>query len=66
MEKNHPFHLDSKEPAAAYQDFLDGEVRYASLKLTFPENAKELFTRAAAEAREKYEHYKAMDVEVEA
>ncbi|MBR2667134.1 MAG: pyruvate:ferredoxin (flavodoxin) oxidoreductase [Oscillospiraceae bacterium] len=64
LEKKHPFHLDSREPAIPYQDFLDGEVRYASLRLTFPENAKELFSQAEKEAKEKYAAFKAMDVDV--
>jgi len=53
-----PFVLDSKEPTLSYQEFLEGEVRYASLHTTFPENAKELFARAEKEAMERYESYK--------
>jgi len=55
------FTLDSKEPSMSFQDFLDGEVRYASLKKTFPENAKTLFARAEKEAKEKYEAYKKLE-----
>lgn len=53
-----PFTLDSKEPTLSYQEFLEGETRYASLHKTFPENAKELFARAEKEAKERYEAYK--------
>ena len=49
------FHLDSKEPVIPYEEFLDGEVRYASLRRTFPENAKELFEAGAKAAEERYE-----------
>ena len=49
------FHLDSKEPTIPYEEFLDGEVRYASLKRTFPENAKKLFAEGARQAKERYE-----------
>ena len=49
------FILDSKAPTLDYEEFLDGEVRYASLKRTFPENAKELFAEGAKLARERYE-----------
>ena len=35
-----------------------GEVRYASLKRTFPDQAKELFAAAAKKAAEKYEKYR--------
>ncbi len=52
------FTLDSKEPTMSYQDFLEGEVRYASLHRTFPENAKDLFAAAAEQARKRYESYK--------
>ena len=53
------FTLDSKAPSIDYEDFLDGEVRYASLRRTFPENAKELFAEGAKLAKEKYEELKA-------
>ncbi len=56
--KDHPFTLDSKEPTMGYQEFLEGEVRYASLHQTFPENAKTLFAQAEKEAKERYESYK--------
>ncbi len=49
------FTLDSKAPTLPYEEFLDGEVRYASLKRTFPENAKALFAEGAKLARERYE-----------
>ena len=54
------FHLDSKEPSIDYEQFLDGEVRYNSLRRTFPENAKKLFAEGAALAKERYEKYKSM------
>ena len=52
------FTLDSKEPTMSYQDFLEGEVRYASLHRTFPENAKRLFAEAEKHAKARYESYK--------
>ncbi|MBR6258629.1 MAG: pyruvate:ferredoxin (flavodoxin) oxidoreductase, partial [Oscillospiraceae bacterium] len=55
------FKLDSKEPSMSFQEFLDGEVRYASLKKSFPENARTLFARAEKEAKEKYEAYKKLE-----
>ena len=54
------FQLDSKEPSLSYEEFLAGEVRYAALKRTFPENAKELFEAGAALAKEKYQKLKEM------
>ena len=55
--KDHPFTLDSKAPTMGYQEFLEGEVRYASLHKTFPENAETLFSQAAREAQARYESY---------
>ena len=52
------FTLDSKEPSMSLYDFMKGEVRYASLELSFPENAKVLFADAEEAAKEKYEYYK--------
>jgi pyruvate-ferredoxin/flavodoxin oxidoreductase len=49
-----PFVLDSKEPTGNFQDFLNTEVRYTSLKQTFPEIADELFAKAEADAKERY------------
>ncbi|MFW6120542.1 MAG: pyruvate:ferredoxin (flavodoxin) oxidoreductase [Petrotogales bacterium] len=53
-----PFVLDSKEPSAPFQEFLEGEIRYTSLQNTFPEIAKELFKKAEKEAKERYETYR--------
>ncbi len=50
------FFLDSKLPTLAYQDFLDGEVRYSALKRANPEKAEELFTRAEEQAKERMEY----------
>ena len=50
--------MDSKEPTMPLYEFMKGEVRYASLELSFPDNAKELFAEAEANAKEKYEYYK--------
>ncbi len=56
-EGKNPFTLDSKPASASYEDFIMGEVRYASLQKLFPDIAKDLFARAAEEAKEKYEYY---------
>ncbi|WP_319371047.1 pyruvate:ferredoxin (flavodoxin) oxidoreductase [uncultured Ilyobacter sp.] len=58
-EGKNPLQLDSKEPNwDKYQEFLMGEVRYATLTKSFPERAKELFARNQAEAKRKWEQYK--------
>ena len=59
-DREHPFTLDSKAPTVSYQEFLEGEVRYASLHKTFPENARALFAQAEADAKARYESYRKM------
>ena len=51
------FTLDSKAPDMDnYQDFLDGEVRYNSLKRQNPEKAARLFAKNESEAKERYDY----------
>ena len=51
------FTLDSKAPKMeGYQDFLKGEVRYASLSMKNPERAAKLFAKNEAEAKERFEY----------
>lgn len=59
-EGKNPFILDSKEPKEPFMDFLNSEVRYTSLKVTFPEIAEELFQAAEKDAKARYEQYKKM------
>jgi pyruvate-ferredoxin/flavodoxin oxidoreductase len=42
-EGKNPLILDSKEPTADYQEFLQGEIRYSQLKNVYPERAQFLF-----------------------
>ena len=56
-----PFILDSKEPDwTKFQDFLKGEVRYASLLKTFPAEAEELFAKTEQFAKARLAGYKRM------
>ena len=55
-EGKNPFSLDSKAPTEDYQEFLDGEVRYNSLKRANPERAAMLFTKAEENAKARYKH----------
>ena len=51
------FSLDSKAPSMEdYQAFLDGEVRYNSLKRQNPEKAARLFAKNEAEAKARFEY----------
>ncbi len=59
QQGKNPFQLDSKEPDwSKFQDFLNGEVRYTSLKKSFPKVADELFTSAEENAKWRYNAYK--------
>ncbi len=53
-----PFTLDSKEPTANFRDFLMGEVRFSSLKKSFPEMAEELFVKTEQDAMERVQNYR--------
>ncbi len=55
-----PFTLDSKEPTASFKEFLEGEVRYTSLRESFPDVAEELFGVAEENAKERLDSYKRM------
>jgi pyruvate-ferredoxin/flavodoxin oxidoreductase len=59
-EGKNPFQFDSKEPTGDFQEFLMGEVRYASLHQSFPEEAKKLHAQLEAEYAERYQTYKKM------
>jgi len=48
------FILDSKAPTDDYKEFLNGEVRYNSLKRSNPERAARLWDKSEAEAKERY------------
>ena len=60
-EGKNPFTLDSKPATLDYKEFILGENRYASLKQQFPGIADELFNRAEAEAKDKYDYYKKLN-----
>lgn len=57
-EGKNPFTLDSKEPKGSFKDFINGEIRYTSLRNVFPEIADNLFNSAEENAKERYENYR--------
>ncbi len=60
-EGKNPFQLDSKEPDySKFQEFLNSEVRYTSLKKSFPVEAGELFAAAEENAKWRYNSYRRM------
>ncbi|MDE6484930.1 MAG: pyruvate:ferredoxin (flavodoxin) oxidoreductase [Duncaniella sp.] len=58
-EGKNPFTLDSKQPDwDKFEDFLKGEVRYASVMKQYPAEAAELFAAAKANAQWRYNNYR--------
>jgi len=53
-----PFQLDSPEPTASFQDFLQSEVRYSALLRQFPEKAQTLLDKAERDAISRLDNYK--------
>lgn len=57
-EGKNPFTLDSKAPQwDKFDDFLNGEVRFASVKKQYPAEAAELFEAAKKNAQWRYNNY---------
>ena len=57
-EGKNPFTLDSKEPDwSKFQNYLNGEVRFLSLKKALPEQAQELFNKTEEAAKHRYASY---------
>ncbi len=58
-EGQNPFTLDSKEPNwDEFENFLKGEVRYASVMKQYPAEAVELFAAAKDNAKWRYNNYR--------
>ena len=51
-----PFSLDCKKPDGSLRQFLEGEIRYASLRKTFPEEAERLHAMLDEWVNTRYEH----------
>ena len=57
-EGKNPFQLDSKAPDwSKFQAYLNSEVRYTSLRKSFPAEADELFKAAEENAKWRYRSY---------
>ncbi|WP_022666008.1 pyruvate:ferredoxin (flavodoxin) oxidoreductase [Desulfospira joergensenii] len=59
-EGKNPFTLDSKAPDGSLQDFLGGEVRFAALEKSFPDESKRLRAKIEEEVNNKYDMFKMM------
>jgi len=61
-EGKNPFQLDSKAPDwSKFQSFIGSEVRFSSLKKTFPDQAKVLGKIAEENAKWRYNYYKRLE-----
>ena len=57
-EGKNPFSLDSKEPNwEGFQDYLKGEVRFASVMKQYPAEAADLFNACEEMAKKRYQSY---------
>ena len=57
-EGKNPFSLDSKEPNwEGFQDYLKGEVRFASVMKQYPNEAADLFQACEDMAKKRYQSY---------
>ena len=59
-EGKNPFLLDSKAPDGTLQEFLGGEVRFAALEKSLPEESKRLRAKIEGEVNDKYTMLKMM------
>ena len=59
-EGKNPFQLDYQAPNGTIHDFLMGEVRYAALRQTFPEEAEKLHKQLEESTQTRYQSYKRM------
>lgn len=57
-EGKNPFQIDSKAPQwDKFQEFLDSEVRFMSLRKALPDQADELYAATKKAAQERYATY---------
>jgi pyruvate-ferredoxin/flavodoxin oxidoreductase len=66
IQGKNPFQLDSKEPNGGFKQFLQGEVRYATLMKQFPAEAEKLYEAAEKDAKQRFELYKRLSASNEA
>ena len=61
VEGKNPFQLDYQQPNGSIHEFLMGEVRYAALVKSFPEEANKLHKQLEESALTRYQAYKNMN-----
>ncbi|MCJ7829926.1 MAG: pyruvate:ferredoxin (flavodoxin) oxidoreductase, partial [Desulfobacterales bacterium] len=60
-EGKNPFLLECKAPDGTIQDFLAGEIRFASLEKSFPGESKRLRAQIEQEVNHRYKTYKQLE-----
>ncbi|MCX6665012.1 MAG: pyruvate:ferredoxin (flavodoxin) oxidoreductase [Euryarchaeota archaeon] len=60
LDGKNPFQLDSIEPNGKIREFLMGEIRYAALTKSFPQEAEKLHRKLGDEIADRYKRYKNM------
>lgn len=58
LENKNPFVLDSQPPKLPFREYIEGEIRFSSIKNIFPEKADELFKLSEKNAMDRYDIYK--------
>jgi len=61
-EEGKRFVWETKEPSVDYQDFIQGEIRFSSLRKTNPEHAEDLFQKSEDDAKRRMDFYKKLGV----
>ena len=56
-ENKNPFIWDSPTPSLSFQDYINKEIRYTTLKIQFPEKAEKLYKMAEEIAKERYKKF---------
>ena len=59
-EGQNPFIMDSKKPDGSLRKFMEGEIRFASLQRTFPDEAKKLHAELEEQFTQRYEELSLM------
>lgn len=55
--KEEPLQIDSAKPNIPFTDYITNEIRYRSLQIQFPDQAKDLFEKAESDAAFKRKEY---------
>jgi pyruvate-ferredoxin/flavodoxin oxidoreductase len=60
-----PLQMDSKAQSLPFQEFLEGEIRFRTLKQQYPEEAERLFKLSEEDAKKRLEHLKTLSEDLQ-